>query len=150
MNKGFIVPNFGREFGTFRSPMFEELLKAAFDEDAKVLKKDIFMGCTLRSDIQETETSFIVDVEIPGFNKEDLVIEVEDEVLTISAETKKETEETEKNYVRKERYSGKFTRSFRFENVDADAVTAKYDKGILTVTLPKIQKSASKKGIKID
>ena len=150
MYRNFIVPNFSKEFGTFKTPLFEELMKAAFDEDAKVFKKEVFMGCTLRSDIQETDTSFIVDVEIPGFNKEDLVIEVEDDILIISAETKKETDETEKNYIRKERYSGKFTRSFRFENVDADAVTAKYDKGILTVILPKIQKSASKKGIKID
>ena len=148
MNREFFITPYGRGFG--RSPLFEELLKTAFDEDAKIFKKDIFMGATLRSDIQETDNSYIVDIEIPGFNKEDLTIEVEDDVLTISAETKKETEETEKNYVRKERYSGKFVRSFRFENVDADAVTAKYDKGILTVELPKLQKSASKKGIKID
>ncbi len=150
MYRNFIVPNFSKEFGTFKTPLFEELMKSAFDEDAKVFKKDVFMGCTLRSDIQETDTSYIVDVEIPGFNKEDFIIEVEDDVLTISAETKKETEDKEKNYVRKERYSGKFTRHFRFEGVDADAVTAKYDKGILTIELPKIKKSVSKKGIKID
>lgn len=148
MNREFFITPYGRGFA--RSPLFEELLKPAFDEDAKILKKDIFMGATLRSDIQETDNSYIVDIEIPGFNKEDLTIEVEDDVLTISAETKKEKEETEKNYVRKERYSGKFVRSFKFDNVDTDAVTAKYDKGILTVELPKVQKSASKKGIKID
>ena len=102
------------------------------------------------SDIQEDENSYVVEAELPGFEKEDISIDMEDGVLSISAERKAETEDKKDGYVRKERYMGKVSRSYTFDSVDEEQIKAKYDKGILTVTLPKVQKSVSKKGINID
>lgn len=103
----------------------------------------------MKTDIKETDTSFIVECEIPGYNKSDISVDIEDGILRISAENVKENEELKENYVRKERFSGKISRSFRFENINEDGITAKYENGILIVEVPKAEKVA-KKGIDIN
>lgn len=102
------------------------------------------------SDIKEEDMAYIVEAELPGFEKEDIVIEFEDGTLTVSAERKSETEDKKEGYIRRERFTGKYSRSYSFDAVDGEQIKAKYDKGILTITVPKIQKSASKKGISIE
>lgn len=104
----------------------------------------------IKSDIKETETSYIVEAELPGYSKEDIGIELSEGVLTISAETKKESEEKKDNFVRRERYSGKVVRSYSFDDVDEDTVKAKYENGILSVELTKVSKKPLKKNITIE
>ena len=104
----------------------------------------------VRSDIKETDTEYVVEAELPGFNKEDIKLEIDDGVLSITAETKSEKEENKDNYVRKERFSGSFVRHYAFENVDESAISAKYNNGVLEVTLPKKEKVETKKGISIE
>lgn len=103
----------------------------------------------VRSDIKETDTSYIVEAELPGFKKEEIKVSMRDGVLNISAETNSEVEDKKHNYVRKERVSGKFSRNYVFDNVNEDAITAKYDNGILVVELPKSEKISTEKGITV-
>ena len=155
MNKyGFVGPIGGRVFD-FDS-MLNELLNLEGEpvKDPKAPEKNsnimnMFMG-TLKSDIKETETSFVVEAELPGFDKKDIQVDVEDGVLTITAEKAKTEEEKSEKYIRRERYAGKWYRSYTFEGIDNEAVKAKYENGILIVELPKVQKNVVKKGINID
>ena len=104
----------------------------------------------IKSDIKETETSYIVEAELPGYSKEDIGIELSEGVLTISAETKKESEEKKDNFVRRERYSGKVVRSYSFDDVDEDTVKANYETGILSVELPTVSQKPFTKNITIE
>lgn len=106
---------------------------------------------SLKSDIKETDTSYTVEAELPGFDKKDIDVSLENGVLTIKAEVKKETEDKEKKdgYIRKERYSGSYVRSYTFDDIDEEKVNAKYENGILKVELPKVEKEVNKKGIEI-
>ena len=94
--------------------------------------------------------SYIVEAELPGYSKKDIKVELSDGILTISAETNKESEETKDNFVRKERYMGKVSRCYSFDDVDEDSVKAKYNNGILSIELLKVDKSVPKKNINIE
>ena len=90
--------------------------------------------------IQETEESFSVEVAAPGKTKEDFNIELENDVLTISSEDKKENETTEKNgrYTRKEFSYSTFKRAFSLpDSVDSEKISAQYNNGVLEIFLPK-------------
>ncbi|HEX2927328.1 MAG TPA: Hsp20 family protein, partial [Ruminiclostridium sp.] len=80
---------------------------------------------------------YIVDVEIPGAKKEDIKLDLRDDILTVSIERNEEVNEERDSFIRKERRYGSYSRSFGVENVNQDAVTAKYNDGILTINLPK-------------
>ncbi len=99
--------------------------------------------------ISEDEKSYSVEVVAPGFKKEDFKINVDDDLLTISAESKQENKEGEgKAYSRREYSYSSFTRSFRLpENAKDDAIAARYKDGVLEITIPKTeqQQKASKK-----
>ncbi len=100
---------------------------------------------TPSADIQETDNAYLIKAEIPGVNKEDVKVTVEDGVLTIRGERKAEKEETGKKFHRIERSYGSFLRSFRMpEGVDDAAAKAEFKDGMLNVTLPKSEKAKSK------
>ncbi len=96
-------------------------------------------------DIYEKDEKVYFEAEVPGFNKEDLQVDVESNVITISGERKIETSDDE-HRLRKERRYGKFSRSFRlgFE-AESNAVEAKYENGILTVVIAKPQEQQAKR-----
>lgn len=106
-----------------------------------------FMKC----DVYEKEGDIHIEMDIPGFNKEDISIDVEEGVLTIEASSSEvsEEEDKEKNYIRKERVSGSFKRQFTVGNIEEDKIKAKFDKGVLTISFPKEEKKESKKFIEI-
>lgn len=89
--------------------------------------------------ISEDEKSYTVDVVSPGFKKEDFKLKVDDDILTISAETKNEsTEGTTKEYSRREYSYSSFTRSFRLpDNAKDSEISARYTDGILQINIPK-------------
>ena len=81
-----------------------------------------------------------IDVAAPGLDKKDLNIEVDNHVLTISAEKKHEDEKKDKNFLRQEFGYASFQRSFRLpENIDEDNIKAKHKNGVLRITLPKTE-----------
>ena len=92
-----------------------------------------------KTDIRETENSYFLDAELPGFSKEDIHAEVRNGYLTIHAEHKSENEEKDEknNYIRRERSYGSFSRSFDLEGIKSDEITASYKDGVLSLTLPK-------------
>ncbi len=89
-------------------------------------------------DLVETENDFVLKADLPGLNEDDVRIEVEDNVLTISGERKSEREERKDGYYRVERASGSFRRSLTLpEGVDPESVQANFERGVLEVRIPK-------------
>jgi HSP20 family protein len=96
-------------------------------------------------DITESDNEFVVKVEVPGVSKDDVKITVQDNVLTIRGEKKQEKESKGANYHRVERSFGAFQRSFSLPaTVQATKVDAKYNNGILSITLPKAEEAKPK------
>ena len=92
-----------------------------------------------RIDISEDKNNFNVSAEIPGVKKENIKITLQDNILTIEGEKKKETEQKEKNFYRSERMFGSFKRSFTLpEEVDSDSVEAKFEDGMLHIQMKKL------------
>lgn len=90
--------------------------------------------------IREDEKHFALDLAIPGMKKEDLNIDINEDVLTISSESKNETTEESDGYKKKEFNYSSFCRSFYIpENVNREKIDAAYKDGILTVSLPKLE-----------
>ncbi|HIE15292.1 MAG TPA: Hsp20/alpha crystallin family protein [Bacteroidales bacterium] len=94
--------------------------------------------------IKENDKSFEVEVAAPGMKKKDFKVEVENNVLTISAEKKEEKKETKENYSRREFSYESFERSFTLPQdlVDANKISAKYEDGILRIAIPKKEEKA--------
>lgn len=89
-------------------------------------------------DISETDTQYIIDVELPGISKKDIDLNFENNTLTISGERKFEKEEDGKQYHRVESHYGSFSRSFSLpDNVEPDSINATYNNGILNITVDK-------------
>jgi len=101
----------------------------------------------IKMDVKEDEKNYNVHAEIPGVKKEDIHVTIEGNQVSISAEVKKEKEEKEgEKVLRSERYYGKVYRSFTLgQDVDDAKATAKYDGGVLNLTLPKKATSSAKK-----
>jgi HSP20 family protein len=101
-------------------------------------------------DVYEDEHSITLKIEVPGIDEKDIDIRLENNTLTVHGERKFEKEEKEENYRRVERQYGSFTRTFTLPNtVDAEKVTANYDKGVLKVQLAK-KSEAKPKQIKVN
>lgn len=96
-------------------------------------------------DITEQDNEYIVKVELPGVNKDDVKITLESNILTIRGEKKQEKETKKENYHRVERSYGSFQRSFNLPtSVKSDKIDAAYNDGILTVSLPKAEEAKPK------
>ncbi|MEO1785306.1 Hsp20/alpha crystallin family protein [Thermodesulfobium sp. 4217-1] len=96
-------------------------------------------------DVFEKEGNIEIELEAPGIKEEDLKIKIEDGMLIISGERKFEKEDKKENYYRMERSYGSFSRSFSLpDNVERDKIGAKYENGLLKITLPKKPESQPK------
>ena len=95
----------------------------------------------LRTDIEETDEAYVLRADLPGVGKEDIDLQIEDDILTVKAERRAayQNEDEKKRFVRIERGWGVYTRSFDVSEVDTDAIGAKFENGVLTLTLPKKQ-----------
>lgn len=92
------------------------------------------------TDMSETDDAYLLTVDLPGLTKKDIQVSYQDHRLTISGERKKESKEEEKDYIRQERYLGKFTRSFTLPTeVKEDKIKASFKDGVLLVTIPKVE-----------
>ncbi|MBT8263119.1 MAG: Hsp20/alpha crystallin family protein [Bacteroidia bacterium] len=103
--------------------------------------------------IQENLTNFVIELAVPGLEKENIAIEVEENVLKVSSEvtSKTETEDTDRKFTRKEFSYNNFSRSFTLpETVDVENIVASYKDGVLMVTIPKKEEQkALKKMVEI-
>ena len=96
--------------------------------------------------IKDTPEQFVVEVAVPGMDKKDFKINLKDNMLVISSERKKEEEEVEGNYTRREYSYQSFCRSFTLPDniVDSDKISAKYENGELLITIPKREEAKPK------
>lgn len=98
------------------------------------------------ADFYETENHFVLEMDLPGFTQEDVELTVEKGVLSISGERSLERDEEKGNYHLRERSWGKFSRSFSIPHtIDPDGVNAMFQKGVLTVQLPKAAEALARK-----
>lgn len=94
----------------------------------------------MKTDVKETETGYELDIDLPGFKKDEISAHLEDGYLTVSAAkgVDKDEKDNEGRYIRRERYSGSMTRSFYVGNaVIEEDIKAKYEDGILSLSIPK-------------
>jgi len=96
-------------------------------------------------DVSETDTEYRIRLEVPGMEKDDIKIEYENNVLTLSGEKKTSVEKKDEKVYRMERRYGAFTRSLRFKDIDSDKITASYKNGVLEITAPKTEVSKPKR-----
>ena len=99
---------------------------------------------SMRADIKETDNEFIIDIEIPGVKKEDIKLDLKDDILSVCVEQNEEVNEERDNYIRRERKYGSCNRSFYVPDIKHEAISAKYANGILTVNLPKAEEVKQK------
>lgn len=94
-----------------------------------------------RTDIREVNDKYVLEAELPGFNKEDISLDVKDGILTITAEHKESSDQKDEKgtYLRRERRYGSFSRSFDITGIDEAGITAAYNNGVLELNLPKAQ-----------
>lgn len=123
---------FGRDFDKEFSKAMAPTERALYGKHAKNMMK---------TDVRETDDSYEVDIDLPGFKKDEVKIQLADGYLTIEAAKGLDKDEKDKNsgkYIRRERYAGSMSRSFYVgEDVKQEEIHAKYDNGILKLSVPK-------------
>ncbi len=135
---------------------FTDSLFDNFFGDMFLPSQQVRTASAMNTDIRELPDSFLIDMELPGFKKEDVKAELKDGYMTITASRteNKDEKDAKGRYVRKERYSGSYSRSFYVgEAVTEQDIQAKFTDGILTVTVPKkepVPQAEQKKYIAIE
>ncbi len=122
----------------------------AMEDFEKRFFEDPFTGFFENGDIAEFKTdisdqgdSYLLEADLPGFDKKDIHLDISGDVLTINAERHSEHEDKDKkgNYIRLERSYGQYSRQFDVSGIDAHAIHAKYENGVLKLTMPKKQQT---------
>lgn len=103
----------------------------------------------MKCDIYEDNGIYNIEIDVPGFDKKDINIECKDGYLTVSVKKEEKQESDNKNYIRKERFYGEYTRSFYLGELDTDRIEAKFNNGTLHITVPKEEKQDNKRVIEI-
>lgn len=101
----------------------------------------------MKTDIKETENNYVLEVDLPGFDKKDIALELDNGYLSISAKREHKVEENNEkkgNFIRRERSFGQFSRSFYVGDIKEEDIDAKLENGILTIKLPKEEKKEVK------
>ncbi len=114
-----------------------------FFDDFEADKK--MMNC----DIYEEDGKYNIVIDIPGFDKKDINIDVEDGYLTIEASRSLEENNDSKHYIKRERFYGSFKRQFYIGNVEHESINAEFNHGTLKITVPKEEEKSTKKSIEI-
>ncbi|MBR2748469.1 MAG: Hsp20/alpha crystallin family protein [Anaerovoracaceae bacterium] len=124
----------------FGDNLFDEFVDDMFPANTRKTYRQL--PSIMRTDIRETDDSYVLDVELPGFKKEDVKLQLKDGYLNITASTQSTDEEKDDQgkFLRRERYTGAMERSFYVgEDLTEEDVKARFEKGVLTLTLPKEQ-----------
>lgn len=133
---------FGGELSPFRREM-DRLWDRFLSETpfSRVLREEWVPSM----DVSETKDNFVVKAELPGLEAKDVNVTISGDLLTIKGEKKKEEEEKDEQSYCAERYYGSFQRVFRLPtSVQADKVEATFDKGVLKVSIPKVEEAKKK------
>ena len=119
----------------FRKGFIDDVFEDDFFGDN--LKKQSYFG---KTDIKELKDNYLLEIELPGFNKEDIKAEINNGYLIVTAAHNENKDEKDKEgkYIRKERYTGQFTRSFYIgDNITQEDIKGKFENGLLKLEVPK-------------
>jgi HSP20 family protein len=143
-----IVP-FNRNRPIVRPTGFEDFYNLVDDffGDELMPRRNLLKD-TFKIDVQETENQYVLEAELPGVKKEEISLELDDGMLSISVERVENVEEEKKHYIHKERRYSSMRRSINLSDAKADGIKAKLEDGVLKVTVEKKQRSAE--SLKID
>lgn len=103
----------------------------------------------MKCDIYEKDGNYHIEMDVPGYKKEDIKIECDKGYLTVTASKEKEEEKEEKHYIRRERAYGSYKREFYLGDVETENITAEFKDGILKLVVPKKEEVETKKTIEI-
>jgi len=139
-----------RRTNSYPAPWNSGLLHSSIDD----LLEDFFGGFQTtpqtpavapRFEVSETDDHIVVEAELPGMDAKDIELTLQDNILTLKGEKKREEETKKKNCYISERSYGQFQRSLQLgSNLDAEKVDASFSKGVLTVSIPKLEPEKSK------
>lgn len=127
----------------FGENLFDDFMDDAFERNFFGGRNPLYSKHSknlMKTDVKETETGYELDIDLPGFKKDEISAHLEDGYLTVSAAkgVDKDEKDNEGRYIRRERYSGSMTRSFYVGNaVTEEDIKAKYEDGILSLSIPK-------------
>ena len=140
----------------FGENMFDDLFEEPFRMMSAFETRDALYGKhaknLMKTDIRETEDSYELDVDLPGFKKDEVSIDLKDGYLTISAAKGLDKDEEDKKgkYIRQERYAGACSRSFYVgKGVEPEEIGAKFENGILEISVPKETKKPEVKSTSV-
>ena len=142
----------------FGENLFDDWMDFPFDDDFFGRKNPLYgkhAKNMMKTDVRETENGYELDIDLPGFKKDEISAELKDGYLTISAAKGLDKDEKEKDgkYIRRERYAGSMSRSFYVGGgVEQEDIHARYENGILKLSIPKkdVRKVEEKKYISIE
>jgi HSP20 family protein len=144
------IVKYNSRLNAFAPTSFSNIIDSFFTDNIARTGGSTY-GFVPKVDVIEEDKSFEIHLAVPGMNKEDFKIDLNDNYLTISGERKFSKEKKENLYRSFETQYGSFSRSFSLpENVDGEKVTAQYNNGILVVNVPKDEKKTLKQSIKVD
>ena len=125
----YMIP-YSNRGGSSLIDLFDEFERSVFGENGR--RTPMF-----NTDIRDEGDHYLLEAELPGFRKEDIDLDVNNGLLTISARHEESSEEKKDNYLCRERRGGSFARTFNLEGIQEEGITAAYADGVLTLTLPK-------------
>lgn len=132
-----LVPFHGSSNLTKKGDAFDRLFTKMFEQPFGLMHNVNASLSSFKVDIKDTGSAYELTAELPGMNKEDILLDYNHDYLTISATRNEENEQKEDNYLCRERHIGKIQRSFYIDHIDRERIQAKFQDGILHVQLPK-------------
>ena len=126
----------------FGENLFDEFLGNAFDDYMKDTQRALYGKHSknlMKTDVKETDESYEVDIDLPGFQKDEVSLDLKNGYLTVSAAKGLDKDEEDKKgrYIRQERYAGSCSRSFYVGDIRPEDIKAKYEAGVLRLSVPK-------------
>ena len=137
-----MLPSIFRNNGFFGENLFDDWFSFPTERDLGKIEKTLYgknAAHVMKTDVSEHDDHYEIAIDLPGFRKDDIHIDMSDGMMTITAERHSEHEEKDKkgSYVRCERSYGSYQRSFDMSGIDESGVQAAYADGVLKLTLPK-------------
>ena len=127
----------------FRDNLFDDMFDFDFDKEFNRMMRPLYgkhAQNMMKTDVRETDNSYELDIDLPGFKKDEISVQLDNGYLSISAAKGLDKDEEKKNskYIRRERYAGAMSRSFYVgDNLTQQDIQAKFEDGILKISVPK-------------
>jgi HSP20 family molecular chaperone IbpA len=124
----------------------DSLFDALFDNFNENKK----LGGIMKADIYEKDDKYVIEMDIPGFKKEEVNVDYEEGYVTVTAKKEQEKNDENKNFIKRERVYGEYTRSFYVGNIKEEDIKAKFEDGMLKLKFPKEDQKENIKQIPIE